>query len=76
MDIQEKETLNLYSHTGRAKSCKKDSCYPTLCTDLETTSGKNFVIKFQKKKEKPEIQVQILKVDKISGVWWKMKEIS
>ena len=33
VDIQEKETLNLYSHTGRAKSCKQDSCYPTLCTD-------------------------------------------
>ena len=34
--------MNIFSHVGRAKYCKKDSCYPSLCTKREATSGKHF----------------------------------
>ena len=36
------------------------------------TPGKNYKKHFQKMKEKPEIQVQILKPDKFSGVLWEI----
>ena len=62
------ERMELYSHARRTKSCKKDSHYPPLCTKLEAASGKKFQTNLQK--EKPEIQIQMLKLDKISGVLW------
>ena len=60
----------LFSHAGRVKCCKKDNCYPPLCTKRRATSGNNFNKFFQMKKERPEIQVLTLKLDRISGVLW------
>ena len=56
-----------YSLNGR-ESCS-GVLYPLpLYTKREATSGENFKKHFQKKKEKPEIQVQILKLDKSTVV--------
>ena len=63
-----RKTMNLYSHAGRANSCKKNSCFPP-CTKREETLGRNRN-KFLRRKKKREIQVQMLKFDKISGVLW------
>ena len=65
-DHPQKETMNLYSHAGRAKPCKKDSRYPPLCTKREEHRQESQHNSSEEKKEKPEIQVQRLKFDKIS----------
>ena len=75
VDIQTKRKMNLYSHTERAKYCKKDSRYPQLGTKREATSSNNFNTNLQKKMMKPEIEVQILKIDKISGELWEITNI-
>ena len=67
--------MNLYSHAGRPKFCKNDGHYPALCTTRGATPGNTFNKNLQKKKEKPKIQVQILKLDKISGVLWDVANI-
>ena len=59
-----RETINWDSQTGLAKSCKKDSRYPPLCTKRRATPGEHL----QKKNMKPEIQIQTSALDKISGV--------
>ena len=41
MDIKNRENEFVFP-SGRAKFCKKDSCYPPLCTKREATSGNNF----------------------------------
>ena len=71
----QKETINFGSHAGRAKSCKKDSLYPPLCTKRRATSGNNLNTLLQKKKKPPEIQAQILKLHKISEVLWEITYI-
>ena len=58
--------MNLYSHAGRAKSFKKDSRYPPLCTKRCATSCENLSNLLQNRKEKPEIQIS--KLEKISAV--------
>ena len=59
--------MNLYSHVGLAKSCKKDSRYPPLSTKRVATSGNMFKTNsFEEKK--PDIQIQMLKLDNITGV--------
>ena len=63
--------MNLHSDAGRAKYCKKGCRYPPLCLKREATSDNNFIKHLQKKKEWPKIQVQILKLHRISGVSWK-----
>ena len=63
--------MNVYSFVGKATYCKKDTRYPPLCTKLEATSGNHFN-KHLQKKEKREIQVQILKLDKMPGVLWEI----
>ena len=67
VDIQ-KKTMKLCA--GRVKSCKKDSSYPPLSTKREAISGKNLNTDLQKKhmNMKPEIQVQMLTLDKFSDV--------
>ena len=55
-------------HAQRPKYFKKDSRYPQLCTKRRASSGKDCKKNLSKKKDKPQIQVQILKFDKISGV--------
>ena len=67
-----RETMNFNFHVERAKHCKKDSRYPPLVTKRWATSSKKCKKNLQKKKEKPEIQVLILKLEKISGVVWEM----
>ena len=49
-----------------AKSSQKDSRYLPLCTKRRTTSCKNLSNILQKKKKKPEIQIEMSKLDKIS----------
>ena len=63
------KTMNLYSHVGRLKCWKKGSRDPLSCTKRGATSGNNLQ-KHPQKKERREIQVQILKLDKISGELW------
>ena len=65
-----KETMDLYSHAGRANSSKRDSRYLPLCAKRNATSGQNLNKHLQKKKKKkPEIQIQTSKFDKISGAF-------
>ena len=47
----QKETMNLYSRAGRAKSCKKSSRFKQLYTKREATSRKNLNKILQKIKE-------------------------
>ena len=67
--ILKKRRCIFYFHAGRAHYRKMDSRFPSPCTQLEATSGKNCKKNFQKK-EKPENQVWIMKLDKISGEVW------
>ena len=59
--------MNVYPNAGQAKSSKKDSRYPPLCEKPKTTSDENLSF-LQKQKKKPEIQIQMLKLDTILGV--------
>ena len=61
-----------YFHVGRAKFCKKDRRHPPLCTKRPVTSGENLGKIVQKKRKNPEIQVKVLKLDKISGALWEI----
>ena len=68
VDIRCRDNEFLYSHAGRANYWKHSSRHPSLCTEREATLGNNLRKNLWQKKEKPEIQVQILKLDKFSGV--------
>ena len=35
--------MKVYSHAGRAESCKKDSRDPPLCTKRGASSGENLI---------------------------------
>ena len=72
VEVQKKETLNVYSHARLAKSGKKDSRCPPPCTKRRAASGKNLNQDLQQKKKKPEIHVQILEFDKIPEVLWEI----
>ena len=61
------ETMNVYSRGGRAKSCKWYNRYPPLCAKRVATTCENLSKNLQKKKKKPEMQIQMLKLNKISG---------
>ena len=56
---------------------KKESRNPQLCTKRRAISGNNSNLKnkLQKKQEKPEIQIQLSKLDKISEAPWDMTYI-
>ena len=58
------------SHAGRAKSCKKDSRFEPFVykaeSDLRRESQHN---SSKEKKRKPEIQIQVTKLGKISGAF-------
>ena len=60
------ETMKVYSRTGLAKSCKRNNRHPPLCAKLEAPSCENLSKILQKKKKKPEMQIQISKLNKIS----------
>ena len=64
--------MKMYSHTGQVKFCNEDSRYLPLSTMREATSGANLNNIHQKKRKKPEIQIQMSKLDKISGALWKI----
>ena len=64
------ETVIFEFHVERAKYCKRGSRHPPLCTNREATQSNNFNKHLQKKKEKPEFQVQILKLDMV--LWCSM----
>ena len=69
------ETMNVYSHANREKSCKWTNRYPPLSTWLEATPRWNFRKFLQREKKKPEIQIQMAKFDKISGAFWEITKI-
>ena len=71
-----RETTNLYSHAGRAKYCKNGCRSPSLCTKRRATSGENLNTILHKKKEEPEIQIYLLKLDNISVLLWNITYIS
>ena len=70
-----REATNLYSHAGRAKYCKNGCRSPSLCTKRRATSGENLNTILHKKKEEPEIQIYLLKFDKISVLLWNITYI-
>ena len=57
----------LFLHVEQAKYCKKGSRYPPLSAKRRATSCNNFKNKLQRKKDMSEIQIQISKLDTISG---------
>ena len=67
-----RETMNLYSHANRERSCKWTNRYPPLSTWLEATPRWNFRKFLLRKKTKPETQIQMAKHDKISGAFWEI----
>ena len=50
VDIQKGDAVSLYSHAGRAKSCKKDCRYPLVCTKRGAPSGENLNTLLQKRR--------------------------
>ena len=62
------ETPNLYSHAGRATSCKKDSRYPPLCIQSGGRPRQEPQYNSSEEKEEAEIQAKMLKLHKISVV--------
>ena len=56
-----KKTVNLFSHVGRAKSCKRDSRDRPLGTMWGATSRGNLrtINSSDEKKKKPQIQIQM-----------------
>ena len=56
------EAVKLYFHAGRSKSCKRDSRYLLLC-------------KLLLQKKKPEIQIQMSELDKISVALWEIVNV-
>ena len=71
-----REATNLFSHAGRAKYCKNGCRSPSLCTKRRATSGENLNTILHKKKEEPEIQIYLLKLDKISVLLWNITYVS
>ena len=66
------ETMKVYSRAGLAKSCKRNNRYLPLCAKLEAPSCENLSKILQKKKKKPEMQIQISKLNKISETLWEI----
>ena len=64
------------SHAGRAKSCKKDSCYLPLKKKREATPRVDPKNILQKKTKKLELQIQMSMLDNISVASWEMSQIS
>ena len=63
---------NSYSHAGRARSCMKDGRYPTALHKAEGDLRQNYQHTSSEGKKKPEVQVQMLKLDTTSGTLWEM----
>ena len=56
-----------FPHAERAKSCKRNSRCPPLRSKREATPRRTLSKILQKKKKKPKIQIQMSKLDNVSG---------